>query len=130
MEEELISLKTAQLAKEKGFDMKSGFAFCIENNKVEETLYCYTKEEKHLYVARPTQSLLQKWLRDEHKINIFMNFKPNIKKWDFITYDMGMNGSEYVKYNIGYSQIYGERRFDTYEEALEEALQEGLKLIQ
>ena len=40
-----------------------------------------------------------------------------------------MNGNEYVKYNLEYTKQFNDRRFDTYEEALEIGLQEGLNLI-
>jgi hypothetical protein len=84
----------------------------------------------YTYPNVPTQSFLQKWLREVHGINIFMTFKPNIKKWDFIPYFMSMDGKEYIKYNSEYTKIHNERRFDTYEEALELGLQEALKLIE
>lgn len=114
MEEELISLKTAKLAKEKGFDMKSGFAFCIENNKVEETLYCYTKEEKHLYVARPTQGLLQKWLREKHDITLYIDYREHhVCLYHIITDNDELLGNKTTNY----------------EEALEQGLIKALKLI-
>jgi hypothetical protein len=64
-----------------------------------------------------------------YHINTYMNFKPNIKKWDFLPIDMSMNGKEFVKYYNEYFKINEERRFDTYEEALEKGLQEALELI-
>jgi hypothetical protein len=48
MQEELITLETAKLAKEKGFDYFNGI----------------------YKTQRSTQSLLQKWLREIHKIDI------------------------------------------------------------
>ena len=83
----------------------------------------------YTYPNVPTQSLLQKWLREVHGINIFMTFKPNIKKWDFIPYFMSMDAKEYIEYNSHYTKQNNKRRFDTYEDALEIGLQEALKLI-
>lgn len=77
----------------------------------------------------PTQSLVQKWLRDKHGINIFMSFKLNIKKWDYIPYYMEMNGREYLKYNSQYLKLHNGRRYDTYEDALEDAIYEALHMI-
>jgi len=77
----------------------------------------------------PTQSLVQKYLRDKHNINILMAFKPNIKKWDFFPYNMNMNGIEYVKYNNIYNIYNLNRRYDTYEQALEDGLIESLNII-
>jgi hypothetical protein len=130
MQEELVSFETSKLAKEKGFDWETYDAF-IEN----QTYRCPLTEQFNSKgfpkkaISRPTQSLLQKWLREVHGINIFMTFKPNIKKWDFIPYFMNMNAKEYIEYNSEYTKIHNERRFDTYEEALELGLQEALKLI-
>jgi hypothetical protein len=113
MEEQYIKLETAVFLKENGFE--------IECNK-------YHTNSNGIYFS-PTQSLVQKWLRDVHNINIFMSFKPNIKKWDYIPYNMDMNGKEYLHHNSNYLKINSDRRFDTYEEALESAIVESLKMI-
>jgi hypothetical protein len=102
MNEELIKLRNAEILPTKGF---------ILDGKI------------------PTQSLVQKWLRETHGINIFMSFKPNIKKWDFIPYFMSMNAKEYIKHNREYLKIHNERRYDTYEEALEDGIYESLEMI-
>ena len=102
MNEELIKAKNIEILTTKGFDFKDG---------------------------TPTQALVQKWLRDVHGINIFMSFKPNIKKWDFIPYYMSMGAMEYVKHNSEYLKLHFERRYDTYEEALEDGISEGLEMI-
>lgn len=119
MKEQKISVDTCVLANEKGYPMGSITHLTDDMSSIKYVEFTYV----------PTQALLQKWLREIHEINIFMTFKPNIKKWDFIPYDMGMNGNEYVKYNLEYTKQFNDRRFDTYEEALEIGLQEGLKLI-
>jgi hypothetical protein len=77
----------------------------------------------------PTQSLVQKWLRETNGINIFIQFKPNIKKWDFIPYYMSLNAKEYIKYNYQYYNKNKERRYDTYEDALEDGIYESLQMI-
>jgi hypothetical protein len=155
MKEELITFETAKLAKEKNFEIGVNQSYIIYKesynydddpnhresykvNDIEINNHYHVNNYKgidlsnELYEAysAPTQSLLQKWLREVHGINIFMTFKPNIKKWDFIPYFMSMDGKEYIKYNSEYTKIYNERRFDTYEEALETGLQEALKLIE
>lgn len=76
----------------------------------------------------PTQSLLQKWLRDEHKIHVFIGARLNVKKWDSHAYDLNMNGTEYTK-SHPLSKYKTQGVYDTYEEALEAGLQEGLKMI-
>lgn len=102
MNEELIKLRNAEILPTKGF---------ILDGKT------------------PTQSLVQKWLRETYGINIFMCFKPNIKKWDFIPYYMSMTGKEYVKHNSEYLKLHRERRYDTYEEALEDGIYESLQML-
>lgn len=98
MENQLISFETAKLAKEKGFR-----EFCC---------YAYTNDGKYMYgneigfywksyTISPTQSLLQRWLREKH--NIFMK-NINVYKLE---------------------DLYGK----TYEEVLEVDLQEALLLI-
>ena len=58
-----------------------------------------------------------------------MAFKPNIKKWDFIPYFMSMCAKEYIEHNIEYYKSHGHRRYDTYEEALEDGIAESLIMI-
>jgi hypothetical protein len=129
MKEPLITFETAKLAKEKGFDdvKTNHLPYMLEGDdkgRIGASIYC------KVYANCCTQSFLQKWLREAHCINIFMTFKPNIKKWDFIPYFMSMDAKEYIEYNSNYTKQNNKRRFDTYEDALEIGLQEALKLIQ
>jgi len=120
MDENLINIKTAELAKEKGFSGDCG-------NYRPNGEYTFGNSDN--FYPAPTQGLLQKWLREIHNLNIFMSFKPNIKKWDYMVYDMNMNAIEYIQFANGYRRIYPDRRFDTYEIALESGLVEALNLI-
>jgi hypothetical protein len=135
MEEQLITLETAVLAKEKGFDsstvnmcwVKSGNE-SYNGKRMSRNSIPYIAEGAAL-ILQPTQALLQKWLREKHNINISITTKLNIKKWDFIPYDLKMNGREYVKYYYFYYKNLKDRKFDSYEDALEEGLVEALNLI-
>ena len=76
-------------------------------------------------VLAPTQSLLQKWLRDVHNIEIYVHkFKPNgaYPKGYYCVSRPLIHYSNEVK-----DWIF--TNFKTYEEALEIGLQEGLKLL-
>ena len=90
MKEQLISLKTAKIAKEKGFNI------------------CF----------QPTQSLLQKWLREEHlKIIsivplIFKKLYYKVTVWEYCCV-----------------QETKSKFFETYEKALEAGIEEALTLI-
>ena len=102
MKDQLISFKTASLAKEKGFQIMT---------------------INYAYVKMPTQSLLQKWLREEHNIHILVaatGFKDG-------------SGSIPNRYDVMYFKDICKNTFDsiheTYEEALEEGLQQALILL-
>lgn len=116
MEEQLISFETAKLAKIKGYQewtrdsytpYKSHAYLCIGHSSI----------NRSKYIAAPTQSLLQKWLREKHNIHTAI-------------LACEVPASE-VKYYIFKGKLKHEWSdlFDTYEEALEKDLYEGLKLI-
>jgi len=116
MKETLITFETAELAKEKGFDFLVN-NYYNHNNELKE--HKYNANITVLEFHAPTQSLLQKWLREEHNIAVYN--KPvadNSGRWSVYVDDMG--GHHYITYYI-YEP--------TYEEALERGLQEALKLI-
>ena len=115
MNETLISLETAKLAKEKGFDRIK----IVSKNNIEAA-----------YNA-PTQSLLQKWIRENFEIEIIIEGHQNM---DHCTY--------YYAYlhdpNKECRSIYSSKKYkktqldceeDEYEKALEVGLYEALQLI-
>ena len=69
--------------------------------------------------SAPTQSLLQKWLREEHYIIVWVY--PAIRL-------NGYQGCIQKKNMVG-KNIILTHKFETYEEALEQGLFEALKLI-
>jgi hypothetical protein len=128
MKEQLISFETAKLAKEKGFDEP-----CREYyNKDEEvesfryfagdgsgwdknsTIVANDNYKDFPILAAPTQSFLQKWLREEHNIDIESRVQ------------IGSNAKRYFYYINCTSSS---KSYTTYEEALEQGLLEGLKLV-
>lgn len=119
MKEELISFETAKLAKEKGFDEKG----CSHLYQLDEKLVAGNREtyqNRTHCITAPTQSLLQKWLREEH--NYFVAIYPIKDGWD------GDVRSCNPKDNF-HSSDTSFSTFKTYEEALEKGLYEALKLI-
>lgn len=81
MKEQLITFETAKLAKEKGFNINNNYlGYCISNlwdYKEGNEICLITESENLIYQEdidkicfKPTQTLLQKWLREEHKIDI------------------------------------------------------------
>lgn len=143
MKEELISLDTARLAKEVGFNVTLRFSsvnhayfppikefkeFNYENleDYSQFNLKQYNPKDELIekcgipYYLAPTQSLLQKWLREKHKIHIdvvyFINQPINNELWADC-YQFFVNGEAFHPY------------CKTYEEALELGLLKTLKLI-
>lgn len=119
----LVSFDTSKLLKEKGFNIKCHYARFISdsipvNNETTHNWNLYPEG-----YSIPTQSLAQKWLREVHNIHINIKHRPHSQKFSYtIT-------SKYETENDGelYCNIYA--KFDTYEQVLEEALQQALKLI-
>ena len=106
----LISFETAKLAKEKGFKKLCDFSYD------EDGILTGNCEQSYNYVA-PTQSLLQKWLREKHDIHITIT-SISQESWQYhIQKPKDKLGDNY------------EEDFENYEEALEVGLQEALKLI-
>ena len=130
MEDTRVTFETAKLAKEKGFFQ--------ETNRLEIPYYNYKGEfkgdvsdwriRKYIrgentsdieFVSAPTQSLLAKWLREEHNIIVLVDYE-------------GIDGYYYKFYsykegNKNYDA--SDKNYNTYEEAYEIGLQEALKLI-
>lgn len=132
MKEELISYNTSKLAKERGYNWSSNYTYDSEGN-LEGLEYIDSPyfTEEHIRFAKengfdsclaPTQSLLQKWLRDVHGIHVCTDI--NIQsKWYFSLFNLySKRNAEFPEYNNSIS-------CNTYEEALEAGLVEGLKLI-
>lgn len=127
--EVLISFETAKLAKSKGF------IFDGHTNNWLETTLPYREDGsrtidftyKGEYYGAPTQSLLQKWLRDKYNIHVEVNYRrfgvPSGNGYFYMC-----NLTKYVTMDeyFGKDIFHG---FETYEEALEVGLQSGLKMI-
>ena len=130
MKEQLITLDTAKLAKEKGFNglcydcynlhgmqYSNGWCEYIDDNEVELPFKSDVLTPTDMLA--PTQSLLQKWLRDVHGIHIEIN-SPDMPKQLWYGH---------LRRVSKFGNICDLGEYDTYEEALEVGLQEALKLI-
>ena len=114
MKEELIKFETANLAKKKGFDWVVPSSYLIYTEELSPTTTSYNNRED--YNSAPTQSLLQKWLREEHNILVITDYDVNHKMY---FYWMITDETRGIKRDF----------YSTYEKALEKGLQEALKLI-
>ena len=129
MKDTLITFETAKLAKEHGFDfpVKNAYWRNIENNYVEvDNLDDFPNSvmEGHNY-SRPSQTVLRKWLRMEHFIHIIIIPYGFMGGEDLINHD---NTFSYFIYDND-KYITDGVDFLTYEDALEIALREALKLV-
>jgi hypothetical protein len=155
MKDKLITYKTAKLAKEKGFNLKTFMSYdvAIGDNKiklwyngwdkptarthdymnitVKWELHNHNSSKKSKSCSAPTQSLLQKWLRERHNINVESNWLPNIQVYRALYTPMGVKPKELTKNEVleHMTKYVSWVNFYTYEEALEKGLQEALKLI-
>jgi len=130
MGEQLINLETAKLAKEKGFNIKTKHWYdqtdCLNPVRGARGSMVY---ENVGYA--PTQSLLAKWLRDVHGIDVFVIPNTSLDKEKIYVC--------YIKIKSTYHQFKkGEGLGDgfvwqeignNYEKAFEIGLVQGLKLI-
>lgn len=135
MEDALIGFEVAKLAKEKGFDEDtyecySKDKYLIDCSSDEHVSFKYDlkcRAPENCYSA-PTQSLLQRWLREEH--GLIISIVPTF------TYALTTNVGYYAhiekvnKETNSLNYLYLDIYFSaTYEESLERGLLEALKLI-
>jgi hypothetical protein len=145
MKEDLITFETAKVAKEKGFnipcfdyynpkynttfkgveyDSDGYIEWDWNNNSTSKIASPYPNVEIKGQCSAPTQSLLQKWLREKHSIHILMNVGMNNGVIQFFYCNVFIFGKNLYKCRFrSKTSIY------TYEEALEEGLFEALTLI-
>jgi len=138
MQEQVVTFETAKLAKEKDFSKPITKLWgnhyynykgeldgdCLEQIKE----FILSKKEnrevdaKYGNIEAPTQSLLQKWLREQYRLHITINVGlPH--NCPIMYY------SNVIKFGMHHKSKFKSKFFNTYEEALEVGLQEALKLI-
>ena len=144
MNETLVTLKIAKLAKAKGFNVPTIWYY-HPSYGLSETPFHENDEMENMngpdwakgYYSAPTQSLLQKWIREIHFIHSYIVpsgflVKDSItdEKWSFCgTRDLTKNSSDNYWVRKEQDKIYEKKHFKSYEDALEIALLESLKLI-
>lgn len=114
MTEEHITFATAKLAKEKGFDDKHCMDYYDKHGFVQKSYGLI-----HAFCRRPTQALLQKWLRKEHKIFVL------VLPWK----DHAADCNDPYTFRPMIAGIKTWEEFSTWEEALEVGLVKALNLI-
>ena len=116
--EEICTYEVCKLAKEKGFDVDCE-AFYYDDGFLQ---YAKFENWNGRYINKfsaPTQSLLQRWLREEKKWNIVVRMYENEGYYWFIQNSKGELQESYF--------TYADEMFATYELALEDALKYALE---
>ena len=129
MKEQLITFETANLAKKKRFDWecRDFINETQDGNLVEDSLLENYNNMPHL-ISFPTQSLLQKWLREVHHIVIDNTCYFSLTKFTLKLHTF--ENGEFIGTVIdSVRDVKNRVTYKSYEEALEEGLQEALKLI-
>ena len=116
--EEICTYEVCKLAKEKGFNVPTNYAYndnCRKAMYMELCLNRNTKDSRS--ISAPTQSLLQRWLREEKGYYVYPYYDNNEFKW---TYSIREKTGDMWILLVGETP-----NFDKYEEAMEA----GLKFV-
>ena len=123
--EGICTYEVCKLAKEKGFDVPTHYAYNENRQKAMYMELCLNRNTKDSHsISAPTQSLLQRWLREEkeYAISVFWDMLSKDYRYEIVKTIGVLEIEVGEKYN--YSNPKG---FDTYELALEDALKYALE---
>jgi hypothetical protein len=129
MQDKIVTLKTAKLARKKGLDTELDFGSnctcyhlkkTMGYNKNDFTSYHvhFQYPDRKEYIFAPTQSLLARWIREKHGIHI--EIYCNASGWGYIL--TKLNGTTI-------QEIMDDVFFESNEIALEIGLKQALNLI-
>jgi len=135
MKEQLISFETAKLAKEKGFNEGCLYDYNNSSDLRKNVHSLFYNDSLDFYIA-PTQSLLQKWLREVYNIEVDVmrytysggEYQGKCYMWAIDKYDPNYNPETEDPWILETRKSQG-YDFKVYEEALEEGLYQALLLI-
>lgn len=122
--EELVTLETAKMLREKVFNEPCMIAINIEDSRQYGTNR--TNSELPIKVcSQPTQSVAQKWLRETKNLHISIIRNACGYGYDICKADNGTHITDGI-----FDGPNDGGQWDTYEEALEVGIQEALKLVE
>jgi hypothetical protein len=149
MTDQLISFETAKLAKEKRFTNPKDMMCWIESrNPNYNKANCLRSSVPYITegcdtILQPTQSLLQKWLRETYGLSVEVNFNiclvEQMNGWywrivftkhyikSFTNLDIVNNTCCYIGSKANPKDLFNP--YSEYEEALEQGLFKALKLL-
>lgn len=121
--EEICTYEVCKLAKDKGFNWICSHYYRTNNKDLFRVFPCEDWSDIRERINAPTQSLLQRWLREEKMIIVEVSAFPNEKK-EFVFDWVVLWNPLYITDSDAYSN--GEN-YPTYELALEDALKYALE---
>lgn len=124
MTEELITLETAKLLKEKGFNEYCKDIIREDNGRMMQSVFRTNKDLPKGAYSRPTQSIAAKWLRETKNLHISIIRNDCGYGYDICKADNGTHITDGI-----FKGPNDGGQWDTYEETLEVGIQEALKLI-
>ena len=130
MTEELVTLETAKVLKEKGFkeDVSVFYELVCEEGSYEYELFeSYDAQNYNASVysfSAPTQYIVQKWLRETKNMHVCIYRSASGYGYDISKADNGTHITDGI-----FDGPNDGGQWDTYEEALEVGIQEALKLV-
>lgn len=130
MTEQLITFKTAKLAKLKQFNEPCRY-ISREGKSIDllfDHIQIHTNTNSNCanndYMI-PTQALLQTWLRDKHQCLVIIDFYNNGDDWDETEFKVTVSEFKHFKTHDSFVKS----GLTSYEDALELGLYEALKLL-
>lgn len=124
MTEELITLETAKLLKEKGFNEYCKDIIREDNGRMMQSVFRTNKDLPKGAYSRPTQSIAAKWIRETKNLHISIIRNACGYGYDICKADNGTHITDGI-----FKGSNDGGQWDTYEEALEVGIQEALKLV-
>ena len=124
MTEESVTLETAKMLREKGFNEPCMIAINIEDSRQ----YGTNRTNSGLPIklcSQPTQPVAQKWLRETKNMHVCIYRSASGYGYDISKADNGTHIINDLSDGPNEAGLW-----DTYEEALEVGIQEALKLVE
>ena len=136
IEEQFVSFDTARMLKEVGFNIpcrgiyvtdRTGYYEFREydNKQTTDNLWWNTEDGFQYEYLAPIQALAARWLHEVHRIVVDVAYIPPHVGRDVWQYFVG--GMDDMVWPGDYEP--SDRKYETYEEAMEVGLQEAIKLI-
>ena len=125
MTDDYVSLETARLLKEAGFDCPCIEYYTLEEGKIHGWADAepYNQNEYRDYYSRPTLSLAAKWLREVKHLAVMPEFCFSCN-WQYRIYLLPVENGYAEDITVG-----SERLYEAYEDALEAGMNEALEFL-